>query len=156
MLVGFVDGHTHPVWSGDRVHEFAMKVFFLLGWRGLFVFRFQHPPSKLQLAGATYMDIHKKGGGIGFTVQHTRASSEEELLQLLLGRLSRMLKFGTYDLFVVVFFWETCFSFVCLFVLFVYLFVLLNSVGVFFLFLLRRTVVEAKSGILLLFLALFV
>jgi imidazolonepropionase len=36
ILPGLVDGHTHPVWAGDRVHEFAMK-----------------------LAGATYMDIHK-------------------------------------------------------------------------------------------------
>merc|ERR1712000_594645 len=36
VLPGLVDGHTHPVWAGDRVHEFAMK-----------------------LAGATYMDIHK-------------------------------------------------------------------------------------------------
>ena len=36
VLPGFVDGHTHPVWAGDRVHEFAMK-----------------------LAGATYLDIHK-------------------------------------------------------------------------------------------------
>jgi len=71
--VGFVDGHTHPVWSGDRVHEFAMK-----------------------LAGATYMDIHKKGGGIGFTVRHTKESSEEELRGLFIARLDRMLKFGTY------------------------------------------------------------
>jgi len=23
---GFVDAHTHAVWAGDRVHEFAMKV----------------------------------------------------------------------------------------------------------------------------------
>ena len=23
---GLVDGHTHPIWSGDRVHEFAMKL----------------------------------------------------------------------------------------------------------------------------------
>ena len=36
IIPGLVDGHTHPVWSGDRVHEFKMK-----------------------LAGATYMDIHK-------------------------------------------------------------------------------------------------
>lgn len=36
ILPGLVDGHTHPVWAGDRVHEFKMK-----------------------LAGATYMDIHK-------------------------------------------------------------------------------------------------
>ena len=36
LLPGLVDGHTHPVWSGDRVGEFAMK-----------------------LAGKTYMEIHK-------------------------------------------------------------------------------------------------
>jgi imidazolonepropionase len=34
ILPGFVDGHTHPVWSGNRVGEFAMK-----------------------LAGATYMEV---------------------------------------------------------------------------------------------------
>ena len=26
LVPGFVDGHTHPVWAGERVHEFAMKV----------------------------------------------------------------------------------------------------------------------------------
>ena len=26
VLPGLVDAHTHPVWSGDRVHEFSMKV----------------------------------------------------------------------------------------------------------------------------------
>ena len=26
QLKGLVDGHTHPIWSGDRVHEFAMKL----------------------------------------------------------------------------------------------------------------------------------
>ena len=26
VLPGLVDGHTHPVFAGDRVHEFAMKV----------------------------------------------------------------------------------------------------------------------------------
>jgi hypothetical protein len=36
VLPGLVDAHTHPVWAGDRVHEFSMK-----------------------LAGATYLDIHK-------------------------------------------------------------------------------------------------
>jgi len=72
VLPGLVDAHTHPVWAGDRVHEFAMK-----------------------LAGATYMDIHKAGGGIGFTVRHTRECSEEQLLQLLLPRLDRMLRAGT-------------------------------------------------------------
>lgn len=26
LVLGLVDAHTHPVWAGDRVHEFAMKV----------------------------------------------------------------------------------------------------------------------------------
>eukprot|EP00048_Salpingoeca_helianthica_P013913 m.211235 g.211235 ORF g.211235 m.211235 type:complete len:445 (-) comp15559_c1_seq23:4592-5926(-) len=72
ILPGFVDGHTHPVWAGDRVHEFCMK-----------------------LSGATYMDIHKAGGGINFTVRHTREASEGELLRLLLQRMDRMLAQGT-------------------------------------------------------------
>eukprot|EP01100_Stratorugosa_tubuloviscum_P010836 TRINITY_DN4724_c0_g1_i2.p1 TRINITY_DN4724_c0_g1~~TRINITY_DN4724_c0_g1_i2.p1 ORF type:complete len:328 (+),score=148.28 TRINITY_DN4724_c0_g1_i2:367-1350(+) len=49
----------------------------------------------MKLAGATYMDIHKAGGGIGFTVGHTRNSSEQELETLLLPRLQRMLQCGT-------------------------------------------------------------
>ncbi|KAF2071065.1 hypothetical protein CYY_007619 [Polysphondylium violaceum] len=72
VLPGFVDAHTHPVFSGDRVHEFAMK-----------------------LAGATYLDVHKAGGGIQFTISHTRQSSEQELLELLKPRLDRMVKSGT-------------------------------------------------------------
>jgi len=36
VVPGLIDAHTHPVWSGDRVHEFAMK-----------------------LAGATYMEVHQ-------------------------------------------------------------------------------------------------
>ncbi|ORZ29382.1 putative imidazolonepropionase [Catenaria anguillulae PL171] len=72
LLPGFVDGHTHPVFAGDRVNEFALK-----------------------LAGATYMDIHKAGGGIGFTVTHTRNASDEQLLADLATRVSRMAKFGT-------------------------------------------------------------
>ena len=72
VLPGFVDGHTHPVWAGDRVHEFAMK-----------------------LAGASYMEVHAAGGGIHFTVERTREAGEEELLELLLPRLTRMLRAGT-------------------------------------------------------------
>ena len=60
---GLIDGHTHPVWSGDRVHEFAMK-----------------------LAGASYMEVHQAGGGINFTVEKTKQASEDELLELLLSR----------------------------------------------------------------------
>ena len=39
---------SQPVYAGDRVNEYRMK-----------------------LEGATYMDIHRIGGGIGFTVRHT-------------------------------------------------------------------------------------
>lgn len=72
ILPGFVDGHTHPVFAGDRVHEFEMK-----------------------LAGATYMEIHQQGGGIGYTVKHTRQASEQDLYELLTPRLDRMLCHGT-------------------------------------------------------------
>lgn len=72
VVPGLIDGHTHPVWVGDRVHEFAMK-----------------------LAGASYMDIHKTGGGIGFTVEHVRRATEEELYEAFRERLLRMLRSGT-------------------------------------------------------------
>ncbi|XP_029418949.1 probable imidazolonepropionase isoform X2 [Nannospalax galili] len=72
ILPGLVDAHTHPVWAGERVHEFAMK-----------------------LAGATYMDIHQAGGGINFTVEQTRRASEEELFRSFQQRLQCMMRAGT-------------------------------------------------------------
>ncbi|XP_077554952.1 putative imidazolonepropionase [Haemaphysalis longicornis] len=72
VIPGLVDTHTHPVWAGDRVHEFAMK-----------------------LAGASYLEIHAKGGGIHFTVEHTRAASEDQLVGSLVERLDGMLRSGT-------------------------------------------------------------
>ena len=41
------------------------------------------------------MDVHKTGGGIGFTVEHVRKASEEELYMSLRKRLARMLRSGT-------------------------------------------------------------
>lgn len=49
----------------------------------------------IQLAGATYMDVHRAGGGIHFTVEHTRAATASELLASLSSRLNRMLRAGT-------------------------------------------------------------
>ena len=49
----------------------------------------------MKLAGKTYVDIYKAGGGIQFTVRKTRESSQEELERLLEERLDRMLKCGT-------------------------------------------------------------
>ncbi|KAI1732515.1 amidohydrolase family domain-containing protein [Ditylenchus destructor] len=72
VLPGFVDGHSHPVFAGDRVHEFAMK-----------------------LAGATYMEVQSAGGGIHFTTQKTREASEISLIQDFLLIAKEMLKSGT-------------------------------------------------------------
>lgn len=49
----------------------------------------------LQLAGATYMDVHRAGGGIHFTVEHTRAAPASDLLATLRSRLVRMQRAGT-------------------------------------------------------------
>eukprot|EP00041_Stephanoeca_diplocostata_P028141 m.787835 g.787835 ORF g.787835 m.787835 type:complete len:586 (-) comp23309_c1_seq1:3244-5001(-) len=72
IFPGFVDPHTHVVFSGDRSHEMAMK-----------------------LAGASYEDVHNAGGGINHTVRHTRGSTRHELQQLALPRLDRMMQRGT-------------------------------------------------------------
>lgn len=72
ILPGFVDAHTHPVWSGDRGEEIARR-----------------------LAGETYAAIAAGGGGILATVTATRAASDEELSALLRFRLARMLASGT-------------------------------------------------------------
>ncbi|KAK6176861.1 hypothetical protein SNE40_015079 [Patella caerulea] len=72
VIPGLVDGHTHPVWAGDRVHEFEMK-----------------------LAGATYMEVHDAGGGIHFTVNHTCEATEDKLHTLFQSRLKAMVRAGT-------------------------------------------------------------
>ena len=41
------------------------------------------------------MDVHKAGGGIHFTVEHTRAASEEALYELFERRLVGMIRCGT-------------------------------------------------------------
>ncbi|KAG9391201.1 Imidazolonepropionase [Carpediemonas membranifera] len=72
ILPGLVEAHTHAVYAGDRAHEFAMK-----------------------LAGATYMEVHKAGGGIGFTVAATREATPEALHHDLMTRLDAMVAHGS-------------------------------------------------------------
>ncbi|KRX08576.1 Metal-dependent hydrolase, composite domain [Pseudocohnilembus persalinus] len=72
VIPGFVDAHTHAICPGDRRHEFAMK-----------------------LEGASYMEIHKQGGGIGFTVEHVRKATVKELTDFLLDKLQKMAELGT-------------------------------------------------------------
>lgn len=68
---GFVDCHTHVVFAGERADEFAQRC-----------------------AGATYLEIAQRGGGIEATVRATRTASEETLIELARPRLARLLEFG--------------------------------------------------------------
>ncbi len=66
-----IDCHTHLVYGGDRAHEF-----------------------ELRLAGATYEEIAREGGGILSTVRATRAASEDELTRSALRRLDALIAEG--------------------------------------------------------------
>ncbi|WP_257170148.1 imidazolonepropionase [Bradyrhizobium sp. SRS-191] len=68
---GLVDCHTHLVYGGDRAHEF-----------------------ELRLAGASYEEIARAGGGIVSTVAATRAASEGVLIASALPRLDALLAEG--------------------------------------------------------------
>jgi len=72
VLPGFVDPHTHLVFSGSREFE--------LDWK---------------LKGLSYIDIKKKGGGISYTVEKTRKASVKNLEDQARDRLDRMLLNGT-------------------------------------------------------------
>lgn len=41
------------------------------------------------------MEVHKAGGGINFTVDHVRKSTEDDLLQSLKTYLEKMIECGT-------------------------------------------------------------
>ena len=60
--IGLVDSHTHAVFSGDRVHEFIMKL------EGSFHYIQIKTKKPLDFLGKSYIEIHEAGGGIGFTV----------------------------------------------------------------------------------------
>jgi imidazolonepropionase len=68
---GLIDCHTHLVYAGDRAHEF-----------------------ELRLAGASYEEIARAGGGIVSTVKATRAASEDELVAQSLPRLDALMAEG--------------------------------------------------------------
>ncbi|MEP9397906.1 imidazolonepropionase [Mesorhizobium sp. KR2-14] len=68
---GLVDCHTHLVHAGDRANEFEMR-----------------------LAGATYEEVARAGGGIVSSVKALRAASEDELVRQTLPRLDALLAEG--------------------------------------------------------------
>ncbi len=71
VIPGLVDCHTHLVFGGNRRDEFALRA-----------------------AGATYAEIHARGGGIQSTVTATRALDDDALLALAAARARRMLERG--------------------------------------------------------------
>ena len=68
---GLIDPHTHLVHAGDRAHEF-----------------------ELRLAGASYEEIARAGGGIISTVRATREASEADLVAQSLPRLDALIAEG--------------------------------------------------------------
>jgi imidazolonepropionase len=72
VVPGLVDCHTHTVFAGSREHEFVQRI-----------------------EGASYVEIAEAGGGIKSTVKAVREATEDELVELALPRLRRMLAAGT-------------------------------------------------------------
>jgi imidazolonepropionase len=71
-IPGLIDCHTHACFAGDRVEEFALRS-----------------------AGASYEELHARGGGILSTVRATRAAGEAALAAALAEHVEWMLRAGT-------------------------------------------------------------
>ena len=72
---GLVDCHTHIVYGGNRAHEF-----------------------ELRLAGASYDEISRAGGGIVSTMRATREASEDALLDAARKRVEALMRDGVTTL----------------------------------------------------------
>lgn len=70
-LPGFIDPHTHICFAGSRANDYTMRI-----------------------AGKSYLEIAKEGGGIWQTVQKTREASSDCLFEGTLGRGNQLLKSG--------------------------------------------------------------
>ncbi|MEP9388769.1 imidazolonepropionase [Mesorhizobium sp. KR9-304] len=68
---GLIDCHTHLVHAGNRANEFEMR-----------------------LAGATYEEVARAGGGIVSSVKALRAASEDDLVRQSLPRLDALIAEG--------------------------------------------------------------
>ncbi|HTW85503.1 MAG TPA: imidazolonepropionase [Candidatus Sulfotelmatobacter sp.] len=72
---GLIDPHTHVVFGGDRIDDFARRV-----------------------AGQRYADAAQGGSGIAYTVARTRASDEATLFAAAAERVRAMIASGTTTL----------------------------------------------------------
>lgn len=68
---GLIDCHTHLVYGGQRANEFALR-----------------------LAGASYEEVARAGGGIVSSVKATREASEDDLFHAAVPRLQALLSEG--------------------------------------------------------------
>lgn len=75
LMPGLVDSHTHGIFGKPR-----------------------HEEQELRAAGVGYMEIARRGGGIHSSVRDLRARSEDELFDLALPRLHRLMAHGTTTL----------------------------------------------------------
>lgn len=71
VMPGLIDAHSHPLFAGDRVAEYAMR-----------------------LAGRSRPEIAAEGGGIGATVRLSRDADDAVLLAAIDTFLARMPAFG--------------------------------------------------------------
>nr|MCS5614702.1 imidazolonepropionase [Candidatus Neomarinimicrobiota bacterium] len=72
---GFVDAHTHPVYVDGRENEFMSR-----------------------LAGISYQEIAKEGGGINSSIAAVRNATEIELYVRAIKRMDKFIKMGTTTL----------------------------------------------------------
>jgi imidazolonepropionase len=72
VLPGFVDSHTHPVFTHPRLIDFEKRI-----------------------AGASYEQIAEAGGGIRASIVGVRKATKSALTEKLLGRLREMAAHGT-------------------------------------------------------------
>jgi len=72
VFPSFCDSHTHLVYAGSREIEYVDKI-----------------------KGLTYEEIAKRGGGILNSAQRLHDTSEEELVEQALERLSEIIQYGT-------------------------------------------------------------
>jgi imidazolonepropionase len=69
VLPGLVECHSHPLFAGERHHEYAER-----------------------LGGASLAEVAARGGGIWSSVLATRGATDDELLGMLSTRLRRIME----------------------------------------------------------------
>jgi imidazolonepropionase len=72
VLPGFVDSHTHLIHAASRAEEYELKI-----------------------AGASYEEIARKGGGILNSVKKLRAATSDALKKRARGALAQFARYGT-------------------------------------------------------------